>query len=251
MLPFAVCLPPQALGQRHRARTNPGAERQGQRTSPSALKIRTSSPSSSPARPHPPGASAASLPAWQLGERRADGALAGRRNQRQRVFRRAGVGLIPVQARWRSRVERVREQVDLAVRRQRKHVDELNGPALERRSRDAVLAQVVANRLAAASTARRASLRARPSGRRPAAAPCASVSSPKTSAFEPCLADRLDDRPAELQTERAVRARAGHSLPGTSWPAARHRHTGRVGHHLLEDDREQVVALDRPFRTRC
>ena len=180
-----------------------------QRTSPSSLKTRTSSPSSSPREAASAGCiSELHRRSRQLAERRADGAIARRRNERQRIRQRGGIGLVPVQPERRLAFERLREQVHLAVGGLREHVHELHGHAVPGLVGRAALLEAARRCLAEGRRARARSRSSSPRGLAvPQQAPCGRDELAEHIGVRPCLADRIDDRPAKLQRQRAVGSR--------------------------------------------
>ena len=175
--------------------------------------------------------------ARQLAERRADCPLARGRNEGQRISVGRRIGLKPVEADWRARLERARKQIHFAIRSVWKHVDELNRrPAKRRRwlhPGAQILADSVGQRVEHAHQQLELVLRlvrSEHSKARPQLAKHVGVRSR--------LADGVDNRPRQIEVNRAVRLREVVALQ----KRRRRQHDvgvqRRVGHDLLENHGE-------------
>ena len=153
-----------------------------------------------------------------------------------------GIGLVAVQAQRRLAFERIREQVHLAVGCLREHVHELHGPPFHGwsagrpswRSRADRRRQVVEHAQQQVELSARLAVAQQAQARDELA---------EDVGVRPRLADRIDDRPASCSDERAVGAREVVVLE----EGRRRQHDvgieARVGEHLLEDDGEEILAL--------
>ena len=182
----------------------------------------------------------------QLAERRADRALARRRDERQRIALGGRIRLKAIEAHRRARVERRRETdrpCGPACSETRRRTGSARcrtaapGGAPARRSSPIVPGQRVehARRIRSSSPVGSSSLRARPSR---------AHSSPNTSAFDRASPTASMTGRAELEADRPVRLG---EIVALEERRRRQHDVGverRVGHHLLEDDGEEILALE-------
>ncbi len=155
---------------------------------------------------------------------------------------RARIRLEPVEAGGGARVKRFGKQVDLPVGGQRKHVDELHRRAVERRGGRTGLHQLAREmrRQPAGDSEERVGFVLRVAEAEPAREVREDLG------VRPRLADRLDHGPDELQADRAVSLRDVVVLEKRRRRQQDVRVPRGVGEDLLEDDGEEILAL-QPF----
>ena len=179
----------------------------------------------------------------QLAERRADRALAGRRDERERVAFGLRIRLVAIEPHRRRRIECGGEEIDFSVRRVREDVHELHRRRSTRGRRHRAVAQVGADRLR--QTVQHGEHEIELAGR------LIALQQTETRAqiaehvsVRPCFADGVDDRASEVEADRTVAFR---EIVAFEERRVRQQHVGvqrRVRHHLLEDHGEQILAFE-------